>query len=60
MADVFYDYGSERGYIVVDRSVLLRYLPDPAPSSIGVYVASGTDPAYSTGGELKKSLSDIT
>jgi putative ABC transport system permease protein len=41
VADVFYDYGSEKGFIVVDRSIMLRYLPDPAPSSIGVYVAPG-------------------
>ncbi len=26
--DVFYDYGSEKGFIVVDRSILLKYLPD--------------------------------
>ncbi|MGB8768724.1 MAG: FtsX-like permease family protein [Candidatus Korobacteraceae bacterium] len=41
VVDVFYDYGSEKGFIVVDRSTLLRFLPDPAPSSIAVYVASG-------------------
>lgn len=41
VADVFYDYGSEKGYIVVDRSVMLHYLPDPAASSIGVYFAPG-------------------
>ncbi len=41
VTDVFYDYGSEKGYVVVDRSILLRYLPDPAPSNIAVYVAPG-------------------
>lgn len=39
--DVFYDYGSEKGYVVVDRATMLRYLPDPAPSNIAVYVAPG-------------------
>ena len=39
VVDVFYDYGSEKGSIVVDRSTILRYLPDPAPSGIAVYLA---------------------
>jgi len=39
VVDVFYDYGSEKGLIVVDRSTMLRYLPDPAPSGIAVYLA---------------------
>lgn len=41
VADVFYDYGSEAGYILLDRATMLRYLPDPAPSNIAVYLASG-------------------
>jgi len=41
--DVFYDYGSEKGYIVVDRSILLKYLPDEAPSNLAVYVAEGAN-----------------
>jgi putative ABC transport system permease protein len=43
IADVFYDYGSEKGFIVVDRSTMLRYLPDPAPSNLAVYVAPGAN-----------------
>ncbi len=43
VVDVFSDYGSEKGFIIVERSTLLRYLPDPAPSSIAVYVASGAN-----------------
>ena len=43
VSDVFYDYGSEKGFIVVDRSTMLRYLPDPAPSNIAVYVAAGAN-----------------
>jgi putative ABC transport system permease protein len=39
IADVFYDYGSERGSILMDRNTLLRYLPDPAPSDLAIYVA---------------------
>lgn len=37
--DAYYDYSSERGEILMDRSTLLRYLPDPAPSNVAVYVA---------------------
>lgn len=34
---VYRDYSNERGYIIVDRNTLLRYLPDPSPSSLAVY-----------------------
>ena len=43
IADVFYDYGSEAGYILLDRSTMLRYLPDPAPSNLAVYLEPGAD-----------------
>jgi putative ABC transport system permease protein len=43
IVDVFYDYGSEKGFVVIDRSTALRYLPDPAPSNLAVYVAPGFD-----------------
>jgi putative ABC transport system permease protein len=39
IADVYYDYGSERGYILMDREVLLKYLPDPAPTNLAVFVS---------------------
>lgn len=39
--DVYYDYASERGYVLMDRSTLLRYLPDPAPSNVAVYLKPG-------------------
>lgn len=39
--DVYYDYASERGYILMDRRTLLRYLPDPAPSNVAVYLKQG-------------------
>ncbi len=41
--DVYYDYASERGYIIMDRSTMLRYLPDPAPSNVAVYLKKGVD-----------------
>ena len=39
IVDVYYDYASERGYILMDRNVLLRYLPDPTPTNLAVFVA---------------------
>src|SRR5206468_3626472 len=41
IVDVFYDYGNERGYILLDRSTMLKYLPDPAPSNLAIYLAPG-------------------
>ena len=42
IADVYYDYASERGNIIMDRNTMLKYLPDQAPSNLAVYVAPGT------------------
>jgi putative ABC transport system permease protein len=39
IADVYYDYSSERGNILMDRQTLLRYLPDLAPSNLAIYVS---------------------
>jgi putative ABC transport system permease protein len=39
IVDIYYDYSSERGEILMDRAVLLRYLRDPTPSNLAVYVA---------------------
>lgn len=41
--DVFYDYASERGFVILDRSTMLRYLPDQAPTNLAVYLQPGTD-----------------
>ena len=40
---VYYDYANERGYIIMDRRTLLKYLPDPAPSNLAVWVKPGVD-----------------
>jgi putative ABC transport system permease protein len=40
IVDVYYDYSSERGNILMDRKTMLRYLPDPAPSNLAIYVSS--------------------
>ena len=41
IVDVFYDYANERGYVIVDRSTMLRYLPDSSASNLAVYLAPG-------------------
>jgi putative ABC transport system permease protein len=43
IVDAFYDYANERGYVIVDRSTMLRYLPDPAASNLAVYLAPGAN-----------------
>jgi putative ABC transport system permease protein len=45
IADVYYDYSSERGNILMDRKTLLKYLPDEMPSNLAVYVAAGASVA---------------
>ncbi len=39
--DIYFDYSNERGYIILDRTTLLKYLPDPDPSNIAVYLKPG-------------------
>src|SRR5712672_1705025 len=45
IADVYYDYGSERGVILMDRSVMLKYLADPAPSNLAIFIKPGVNVA---------------
>jgi putative ABC transport system permease protein len=42
---IYYDYASDRGYVIVDRGTLLRYLPDQPVTNIAVYVKPGADAA---------------
>lgn len=41
---IYYDYGSESGYIVLDRRTLLKYLPDRAESNLAVYLRPEANP----------------
>jgi putative ABC transport system permease protein len=41
---IYYDYSTEGGFIIVDRSTLLKYLPGPALSNLAVYLEPGADP----------------
>ena len=40
---MYFDYASERGYILTDRRTMLKYLPDPAPSNLALYLKPGVD-----------------
>ena len=44
VAGVYYEYSSSQGYVIVDRSTLLRYLPGQPVTNAAVYVAPGVDP----------------
>ena len=57
IVDVFYDYANERGYFIVDRSTMLRYLPDPAASNLAVYLAPGAN-LETTGNEIKQAAAN--
>jgi putative ABC transport system permease protein len=54
VVDIFYDYSSERGTVVMDRSTALRYLPDPAPASLAIYVSPGTSLA-----DVRREIEDL-
>jgi putative ABC transport system permease protein len=43
VAGVYYDYSSSQGYVIVDRSTILKYLPDLAVTNAAVYLAPGAD-----------------
>ncbi len=45
VVDIYYDYSSERGNIVMDRNTLLKYLPDETPTNLAVYVTPGASVA---------------
>jgi putative ABC transport system permease protein len=43
VAGVYYEYSSSQGYVIVDRSTLLKYLPGQAATNAAVYLARGVD-----------------
>jgi putative ABC transport system permease protein len=40
---IYYDYSTERGFVVLDRQILLKYLPDPAVSNVAVFLRPEAD-----------------
>jgi putative ABC transport system permease protein len=53
VAGVYYDYANERGYVIVDRATMLKYLPDPAASNLAVYLKPGAS-ADTVRGEIER------
>src|SRR5207237_2765751 len=45
IAGIYYDYSSELGWVILDRSTLLKYLPDQPVTNLAVYVKPGVDPS---------------
>lgn len=43
VAGIYYDYSSERGTVLVDRSTLLKYLPEQPVTNMAVYLRPGAD-----------------
>lgn len=43
VAGVYYEYSSERGYVIMDRTTLRRYLPGQPITNIGIYLKPGLD-----------------
>jgi len=41
---IYYDYSTERGFVILSRRTLLKYLPDTGLSNIGVFLKPGADP----------------
>src|SRR5581483_1698682 len=51
---IYYDYSTERGYVIVDRRTLLKYLPDRSISNLAVYLKPGTDRSI-----MRRQIDDI-
>jgi putative ABC transport system permease protein len=43
VAGIYYEYSSDRGFVLVDNSTLAKYLPSAAITNIAVYVHPGAD-----------------
>jgi putative ABC transport system permease protein len=45
IAGVYYEYSSSQGYVIVDNSTLLKYLPNQPATNAAVYLGRGADAA---------------
>ena len=43
VAGIYFDYSNDRGFVLVDRATLLKYLPDQPVTNIAVYTRPGVD-----------------
>ncbi len=51
VAGIYYDYSSDRGFVIADWTTLRRYLPDQPVTNIAIYAKPGTNTA-----ELRRNL----
>jgi putative ABC transport system permease protein len=45
VAGIYYEYSSSQGFVILDRSTFLRYLPGQPAANLAVYLAPGSDAA---------------
>jgi len=43
VAGIYFDYSSSQGFVLLDQSTLLRYLPTQPPTNAAVYLEPGAD-----------------
>ncbi|MCL5743981.1 MAG: FtsX-like permease family protein, partial [Acidobacteria bacterium] len=43
VAGIYYEYSSSQGYVILDRSTLLKYLPGQPATNVAVYLRRGAD-----------------
>jgi len=43
VAGIYYEYSRSQGYVIVDRTTILKYLPDLPVTNAAVYLAPGAD-----------------
>lgn len=43
IAGIYYEYSSSQGYLIVDNSTMLKYLPGQPPTNVAVYLLRGAD-----------------
>jgi len=52
VANIFYDYTTEHGLIMMDRSTYIRHFKDSTINSLGIFI----DPQYADGGQVIKEV----
>jgi putative ABC transport system permease protein len=45
VAGIYYEYSSTQGFVILDRSTLLKYLPAQPPTNVALYLHPGADAA---------------
>jgi putative ABC transport system permease protein len=59
VAGIYYDYANDKGFVLVDRGTLLRYLPDQPVTNIAVYLQPGIQDAGQVRLELETRLANF-